>query len=88
MKTTIATYAPGPWKYIDIGVIEAQDGECVAECVHGRHGDLLAAAPDMLDALEELCAAVARIQGAQNAHGEGTAVIKARAAIAKAQGRI
>jgi len=58
-------HTPGPWKLIDNGSVimtsvlfEVQfgyEGECVAECIHTKEdARLIAAAPEMLAALEEL----------------------------------
>ena len=46
------THTPGPWQYRDIAMIEAEDGTVIAECVDAHNGELIAAAPLMLEALE------------------------------------
>ena len=47
------TPTSGPWGYDPhIGTIETEDGICIAECVEKNNGELLAAAPLMLEALQ------------------------------------
>lgn len=58
-----AKYTPGPWKHDDTwGLIVSDDGAEIAACHAGRTGDksetlanaaLIAAAPEMLEALHE-----------------------------------
>lgn len=52
-----------------------------------RFARLFAAAPELLAACKRMYAAVDAIKSATNAHGEGTAIKMAKAAIAKAEGK-
>lgn len=58
-------HTPGPWKYHDhagwilgnnqrIAYVYLADKETEQELPHLRNGDLMAAAPELLDALEDL----------------------------------
>jgi len=87
-----ARHTPGPWAVSpdhifrnqgDIFEIHWSDiGECVSECVHGSaNARLIAAAPDLLFALQRL---VDNVDGGEFI--SITRIEEARAAIAKATG--
>ena len=90
-------HTPGPWAYDDEdGTISAHGG-VVAETSHSdytlkqdaRNAGLIAAAPDMLEALRDLTAAYrsARVALGYDEDGESDSLELAEAAIAKAEGR-
>lgn len=84
MNTNKAKHTPGPWrleKYTDRLRVQNTAGVNVAEVIDQNAGPLLAAAPDMLAALE-FCADALNTEagGLYKAHIE-----QARAAIAKAK---
>ncbi len=89
-------HTPGPWKaykraepvgFAEYEIHYSDDGECVAEVVHGEaDAHLIAAAPDMYEALVSICeywnggpdSAVDAIEHA---------MVVANEALAKAEGR-
>lgn len=74
------THTPGPWAHTDYGSIKDANNATVAEVLPGgRTADarLIAAAPDLLAALEEVVSLSDRDHAAWD---------RARAAIAKAKG--
>ena len=91
-------HTPGPW-FVDIngeGAITAPDGMLIARMQNAYRDDLresnarlIAACPEMLDALEELVGAVERfIHPQPDKPGSAWAkLVRARAAIAKATGQ-
>lgn len=74
---------PGPWSYFDIGIIEDNDGNCLAECVNGPNGELMAAAPDLLKALVFITDQLERVGDDRK---DAPFIDAARAAITKALG--
>jgi len=96
--------SPAPWRingvdYHDYGLIDAEGGEIMllkAECEQDDHNaTLIAAAPDLLEALQGYMSAVSEMNEAMkdgyNVQGAMSALIgwedMARAAISKALGR-
>lgn len=97
-------HTPGPWKWDARGDVSGRLGRDVAKCDFGDIEDkylenlanarLIAAAPDLLAALEQIAtfndhAANARLEatGSYSAFDEPGSVQIARAALAKAKGR-
>ncbi len=87
------SHTPGPWRY-DSGKIWTPRGWWVAsvyedmeEDIKGANGRLLAAAPDLLEALEAMLSYTAELNPLQGCDGrDHPAVNQASAAIAKARG--
>ena len=90
-----AKHTPGPWKsyeddgFINLMVVDAE-GYYIAEAM-GRtkknmeaNARLIAAAPELLEALEKLCN---RWQGDTELYAHGEEIKAGRAAIAKAKGQ-
>jgi len=48
----MSKHTAGPWVFLDIGTVEAEDGTVIAECVVENNGPLLAASLDLLAAIE------------------------------------
>lgn len=103
MTTEPKTYTPGPWRAVDRGahwnnpsitnweIHWSEDGECVVDHVYEEaDANLIAAAPDLIEALKSALAFVEfynhRYDGQDGLHPHGI-VTAARAAIAKAEGR-
>lgn len=70
-----------------VGIASKSSNWFIAEEVHPRHADLISAAPDMLEALEEC---VSLLESAQAMYGRGEtdeqAYCLAKSAIEKARG--
>ena len=85
-------HTPGPWFYerdFDYYLIETEDGHAVVtgkDNTEGNEADyrLIAAAPDLLEALRDM---VALVRDVAPQYAESTVAANARAAIAKAEGR-
>ena len=90
-------FTPGPWA-VEIGpgrpedgtVVEvlSKSGECIADVYvaadsHVADADLIAAAPDLYDALEAMLEA----DDAEDFEAFSVAIVAARAALAKARGK-
>ena len=90
-----AKFTPGPWNVLNPDQVRGLKGEFVADCLcHARRKDtdsanaaLIAAAPDLLAALEHTFAALedARPRLGEQ-HHYADAIHTARAAIARAKG--
>jgi hypothetical protein len=90
--TEQTTHTPGPWHWDKSGSnIWPKDengedtGETIAEVMDPRNGPVIAAAPDLLAALEDAERVVA--WAAARWTDAGPVLVKTRAAIAKATGR-
>ena len=91
-------HTPGPWTAHSTGLARSglpeyqihwsDIGECVAEIVHGtENAKLIAAAPDLLEALQDLFGAdMEHVLMGDGKDDQIEAIAKARAAIAKATG--
>lgn len=79
-------HTPGPWRVSPKGAYvmthEKKNTAFVMEANRSANASLIAAAPELLDALQTMLAAV----DADRIPGIGLATDKARAAIAKAEG--
>lgn len=98
-KTATAKHAPGPWDYFVgnangrglIRIEQSGTGQHIASmqrgAVSGANARLIAAAPDLLAALEELADAFKGDDGLERAMNIGldSEILAARAAIAKAK---
>ena len=91
-----AAHTPGPWEWIDDGLFQERNGDAVmvATFEYDRGADievsdadarLIAAAPDLLEALKRL-ESTARILP-ESMDEPGSAMSQARAAISRAEGR-
>ena len=87
-------HTPGPWKVAEAEFIEGQD-DCFKfhiqmppgkGCISKANCNVIAAAPDMLEALVDLDEACWDFEDHANAWEMRVALKKARAAIAKAKG--
>jgi hypothetical protein len=90
--TTQATHTPGPWYVLGDYVSSKSGGEVVCPIKRIRAEDLslIAAAPDLLEALRDGNAFSDRLSGAQSSEVQTWQVLKVAnlgAAIAKAEGR-
>lgn len=85
MKTT--NHTPGPWKYNDTwGLVEYGKTQiCALHSGNKANAHLIAASPDLLEALRFLLADYIAIQGDQLT-GSSVPIEMARAAISKAEG--
>lgn len=97
------THTPGPWNSAGVHVEDQHHHRCIADCQPKhesrvgsvealRHACLIAAAPDLLDALRALADEFDRYDKAMTALGRGHEDYgrqreAARMAIAKAEGR-
>jgi hypothetical protein len=93
--TTQATHTPGPWYVLGDYVSSKSGGEVVCPIKRIRAEDLslIAAAPDLLEALQGMAMLLSdALSGAQSSEVQTRQVLNyaadlARAAIAKAEGR-
>ena len=93
--TTQATHTPGPWYVLGDYVSSKSGGEVVCPIKRIRAEDLslIAAAPDLLEALQGMAMLLSDVlSGAQSSEVQTRQVLNyaadlARAAIAKAEGR-
>lgn len=87
-------HTPGPWEY-EVhelssglsGIVYGAHGYAIADHLSEANASLIAAAPELLDALQSFVAAVDRAKGAPVQFYDGmsnSAITKARAAIVKA----
>ena len=93
-----AAHTPGPWSIGMYGILKRNENESVQRIVdfYGQNdtdkanANLIAAAPDLLAALKEFDAAITEgglFETAPQRHRGRKALIAARAAIARAEGR-
>lgn len=88
----MTAHTPGPWtanpEEGDYASITTDDGREVAGAYSWANGRLIAAAPDLLAALEELVTRRERVARKQGGSLDGTdgRYVRARAAIARAKG--
>lgn len=89
---TILTYTPGPWRIADSSEIHSESGQPVCSIAHEENSNLdsqiananarlIAAAPDLLNALEIAVVTIKRLAKTDSANGT---LNVARAAIVKA----
>jgi hypothetical protein len=89
-------YTPGPWKahrrstpvgFAEYEIHWSEDGECVAGVVHGEdNAHLMAAAPDLLEALKNAYQLLNAFIGPDDELGQSV-LNSADLAIAKAEGK-
>lgn len=94
----MAEHTPGPWRYEKPKDYEtnerfefwAADGTGIGECHWEKNAHLIAAAPELLEALEDCRSALDQMMGdsdlPEDDSAEMKAIQKASAAIAKAKG--
>jgi len=81
------THSKGPWA-LGWGKVVGPDDKAICMLTYRKdawNGDLISAAPDMLDALSRLAAAMRENYDGENLYGDWIAI--AEKAIAKAEGR-
>jgi hypothetical protein len=84
------THTPGPWRKGLCGDIVTEDGRIIAQIFWPRsaahaNARLVAAAPDLLEALEKTLFPL-KTAALRGSHGAENAFIRAEKAIAKARG--
>lgn len=96
---TEGKHTPGQWEYLDIGVIVAGDDLSITvaiinDCDNSppvteseANGILIAAAPDMLEALKSAAASIEQLVRINRIPANNKGLREALAAIAKAEGR-
>ncbi len=87
-----ARSTPGPWRVVPGGVVPCDDhlfqsGATICTTLHEANARLIAAAPDLLDALRDLVESIERAAGAGVDMSGHIGVGDALAAIRKAEGR-
>ena len=97
MSTKTKTqHTPGPWKLLSPDQVRGSEGQWICSCEGGRHREekdaanarLIAAAPELLSALEEAGEALTSAMSVINAEDDtGKAYPKTREAIRNAQGK-
>lgn len=83
-----AAHTPGPWKTLGAQFVCSESAVVAQQCKSMEDARLIAAAPDLLEALEALLSHTADLDPMQGYRPEEdfSAVKQARAAIAKATG--